>query len=154
MPWRMLWAPVTCKRVAQGKKAAGRLEGIAALQHDVVQVLELLGLWASSPTLVLADMRGKALSRCAWLRWNAPPSDLELDLHSEVAQALHICGMCRAGLSKQDVEESMARRAAARMAKDYAAADAERQSLAGKGILIMDGSSGTQWRPGVPEAGG
>jgi cysteinyl-tRNA synthetase len=60
--------------------------------------------------------------------------------------------LCRADLSEQDVEESIARRAAARAAGDYAAADAERAFLAGKGILIMDGPSGTVWRPGSPEA--
>lgn len=61
-------------------------------------------------------------------------------------------GLRRANLSEQDIEDSIARRAAARAAKDYAASDAEREFLARKGILIMDGPTGTQWRPGVQDA--
>ena len=60
-------------------------------------------------------------------------------------------GIRRANLSEQDIQDSIARRAAARAAKDYAASDAEREFLASKGILIMDGPTGTQWRPGVQE---
>ena len=77
---------------------------------------------------------------------------MERTSHCKVAQPLLMCVTCRAGLSEQDVQDSIARRATARSAKDYAAADAERQFLAGKGILIMDGLSGTEWRPGLPEA--
>ena len=52
-----------------------------------------------------------------------------------------VWGLCRANLSEQDIEDSIARRAAARAAKDYAASDAEREFLASKGILIMDGAN-------------
>jgi cysteinyl-tRNA synthetase len=53
-------------------------------------------------------------------------------------------------VTEKDIEESIVRRAAARAAKDYAAADRERTLLAERGILIMDGPQGSQWRPGVP----
>ncbi len=56
----------------------------------------------------------------------------------------------RAGLRVEDVQSSIKRRADARAAKDYAAADAERAFLAERGIMIMDGPEGTHWRPGVP----
>ncbi len=56
----------------------------------------------------------------------------------------------RAGLREEDVQSSIKRRADARAAKDYASADAERAFLAERGIMIMDGPEGTQWRPGVP----
>ncbi len=52
-------------------------------------------------------------------------------------------------MTEEAVEESIARRADARAGKDYAAADRERAYLAERGILIMDGPQGTQWRPGV-----
>ncbi|EIE25292.1 tRNA synthetase class I (C) family protein [Coccomyxa subellipsoidea C-169] len=62
-------------------------------------------------------------------------------------RALH-----RAGLKEQDVELSIERRAVARAAKDYASADKERAFLAERGIMIMDGSEGTLWRPGIPDS--
>lgn len=49
------------------------------------------------------------------------------------------------------VEECIAARAAARAAKDFAAADAVRVELAGKGIMLMDTPQGTTWRPGLPD---
>lgn len=45
----------------------------------------------------------------------------------------------------------MKRRADARAAKDFDAADIERASLAERGILLMDGTQGSTWRPGVPQ---
>ena len=58
---------------------------------------------------------------------------------------------CRAGLSEEDILQSIERRAAARAEKDYSAADNERTRLAERGILLMDGPQGSTWRPGVPE---
>jgi cysteinyl-tRNA synthetase len=49
------------------------------------------------------------------------------------------------------VAEHIAARAKAREAKDFAAADAVRQELAAKGIMLMDSPQGTTWRPGLPE---
>lgn len=49
------------------------------------------------------------------------------------------------------VEERIATRAAARVAKDFAAADGVRQELAQLGIMLMDTPQGTTWRPGLPE---
>ena len=58
---------------------------------------------------------------------------------------------CRAGLTENDISDSIERRAAARAAKDYGAADNERALLAERGILLMDGPQGSTWRPGVPQ---
>ncbi|BDA41580.1 Cysteine-tRNA ligase [Coccomyxa sp. Obi] len=102
----------------KGKKAAGRLQTIATLQHDVSKALDLLGLGTHDTPAVLGEMRQRALHR--------------------------------AGLREEDVQSSIKRRADARAAKDYASADAERAFLAERGIMIMDGPEGTQWRPGVP----
>jgi len=52
------------------------------------------------------------------------------------------------------VEAHIAARTAARAAKDFAAADAVRQQLAAKGIMLMDTAQGTAWRPGSPEGTG
>ncbi len=52
------------------------------------------------------------------------------------------------------VAQQIAARAAARQAKDFAAADAVRKRLAAQGIMLMDTPQGTTWRPGLPEEEG
>ena len=127
---------------------------MGSLQLGIVRVLALLGLGHDNAADVLGELRQKALIRCIvgvdtanagllvglWL-WILALF-CEADIQSWCA---------RAGLTEQDVQDSIARRAAARAAKDYAASDAEREFLAGKGILIMDMPTGTVWRPGVQE---
>jgi cysteinyl-tRNA synthetase len=49
------------------------------------------------------------------------------------------------------VTERIAARAAARQAKDFAAADGVRKALEAKGIMLMDSPQGTTWRPGLAE---
>ena len=51
-------------------------------------------------------------------------------------------------LSAEDIEALIAKRNAARAAKDFAAADDYRDQLAAAGIKIEDGSDGTTWRRG------
>jgi len=51
-------------------------------------------------------------------------------------------------LSAEDVEALIAKRNAARAAKDFAAADDYRDQLAAAGIKIADGAGGTTWRRG------
>ncbi len=50
------------------------------------------------------------------------------------------------GLSAEDIEALIEKRAAARQAKDFAEADRIRDELADKGVLIEDGAGGTQWK--------
>lgn len=52
------------------------------------------------------------------------------------------------------VAQRIEARAAARQAKDFAAADAVRKELAAKGVMLMDSPQGTNWRPGLPEGVG
>ena len=51
-----------------------------------------------------------------------------------------------AGVDAAEVEDLIARRNAARKAKDFAAADAIRDQLAGMGVVIEDTPGGTVWR--------
>jgi cysteinyl-tRNA synthetase len=55
----------------------------------------------------------------------------------------------RAGLTSDEVQNLIDTRTAARMAKDFKAADAVRLQLADVGVMIMDTPTGTTWRPGV-----
>jgi cysteinyl-tRNA synthetase len=48
------------------------------------------------------------------------------------------------------VQEQIAARAAARAAKDFAAADGVRKQLEAVGVWLMDTPGGTTWRPGLP----
>ena len=50
------------------------------------------------------------------------------------------------GIEGALVERRIAERAAARQAKDFAAADQVRQELADRGVELMDGPTGTTWR--------
>jgi len=50
------------------------------------------------------------------------------------------------GLSKEDIEERIAARLAARKAKNFAESDRIRNELKAAGILLEDGSGGTIWR--------
>jgi cysteinyl-tRNA synthetase len=50
------------------------------------------------------------------------------------------------GLTEADVEREIAARIAARNGKDFAKADGIRDSLAARGIELMDGTEGTRWR--------
>ena len=52
-----------------------------------------------------------------------------------------------AGLTAADVDAALAERAAARAAKDFAAADGVRLRLEAAGLALLDGPGGTEWRP-------
>jgi len=52
----------------------------------------------------------------------------------------------RRGIDPAWVDERISARLAARKSKDYAAADAIRAEVAGKGVELRDGPSGTDWR--------
>ena len=53
-----------------------------------------------------------------------------------------------ATLEDAEIERRIARRAAFKKEKNYAAADAERAALAAAGIVLEDGPAGTTWRRG------
>ncbi len=50
------------------------------------------------------------------------------------------------GAFTQEIEELIAKRAEAKKAKDFAAADNIRQNLKNRGIILEDGPAGTTWR--------
>ena len=53
-----------------------------------------------------------------------------------------------AALDDAEIERRIARRAAFKKEKNYAAADAERGALAAAGVILEDGPAGTTWRRG------
>jgi cysteinyl-tRNA synthetase len=50
------------------------------------------------------------------------------------------------GLSDEQIDTLIVKRADAKKAKDFAAADAVRKSLLEAGIILEDSPSGTRWR--------
>jgi len=50
------------------------------------------------------------------------------------------------GVTEVEIEDLLARRIAAREAKDWAEADRIRDELDAAGVVIEDGSAGTTWR--------
>ena len=92
----------------------------------------------------------------------APPSEVA-DLFATAKELTTALGLClrdpaeavrtrrqlaagRRGIDPAWVDERIAARLAARKSKDYAAADAIRAEVAGKGVDLRDGPSGTDWR--------
>jgi len=77
-----------------------------------------------------------------------------------VAQAIGLLGMdtqafldevkdkrvAALGLDRAEIEEQVARRVQLREAKQWSEADAIRQALDAKGIVVMDGPEGSRWR--------
>ncbi|EFN53199.1 hypothetical protein CHLNCDRAFT_137034 [Chlorella variabilis] len=83
-----------------------------------------------------------ALETCLQLLglWAEQPQDVLLELRQ--------LALKRAGLGEDEIAAAIEERAAARAAKDYAAADVVRLRLEAAGILIMDTPQGTTWKPG------
>ena len=57
-----------------------------------------------------------------------------------------VFGSLRPKLFKQEIEALIKQRNDARAAKDWAAADAARDALTAKGVVLEDGPNGTTWR--------
>jgi cysteinyl-tRNA synthetase len=72
------------------------------------------------------------LSHDDWRRWQPPAATEGGGMMTDTA-----------------IEEALARRRAARAAKDFAEADRIRQSLADQGILLKDGPQGTVWERAI-----
>jgi cysteinyl-tRNA synthetase len=52
-----------------------------------------------------------------------------------------------AAIAEAEIDDALARRKAARAAKDFAASDAIRDDLAAKGVEVMDGDPlGWEWK--------
>ena len=72
-----------------------------------------------------------------------------------VAQFEHVISICRDlyakklkdyGIPAEDIEKLIEERQAARKAKDFARADAIRDELLEKGIILKDTREGVQWK--------
>ena len=50
------------------------------------------------------------------------------------------------GLTREDIQEKLDARAAARAAREWAAADGIRADLEGLGVVVMDRPGGVEWR--------
>jgi cysteinyl-tRNA synthetase len=106
----------------KGKKAPGRLADLASIVGGIRCVLAWLGL---------------------------DPAEGEGGGVAGALADLRARALVRAGLTAADVEAAIAARAAARAAKDWATADAERVKLEAVGLALLDGPTGTEWRPAV-----
>lgn len=70
--------------------------------------------------------------------------------YSEVLLQLKSKALKRAGITEDEVLQTIKERADARAAKNYSESDRIRRKLAVLGIALMDDPSGTTWRPTIP----
>lgn len=70
--------------------------------------------------------------------------------YSEVLQQLREKALKRAGITEEEVLQRIEERSSARKAKMFERSDEIRKDLAAVGIALMDGPSGTTWRPSTP----
>lgn len=120
-------------------------EALGALAPLLTDMNELLhtrkGRKAKHRLSHLAAMLHAARSMLDMLGlWTGSASTLLLDLRT--------LALSRAGTTEDEVARQITARAEARQEKDFAKGDSIREQLAGQGILLMDGPTGTDWRPG------
>jgi cysteinyl-tRNA synthetase len=130
---RSLGASAKPREPAPGSPALERLGAFhGALDDDLSTPRALAELWG-----LLRDNTtdpGEVL-------WTVLRMDTILGLGLENALAPD-----KGGEENPEIEEQIARRAAAKAARDFALADAIRNELREKGIILEDGKSGTTWR--------
>ena len=101
----------------KGRKDPMRREKLSALSS---------GLWSS---LVLIGLGG---------------ADIDID---DTIESLRRIALTRIQFSEEELRRKIDARAQARRDKDFAASDSIRDELAAIGIKLMDGPSGTDWKP-------
>ena len=122
----------------KGKKAPGRALALVELTNAVEDALSRVGM----PVPVVEEGEKKGEENVD-------------DVYEDVLRALRDLALTRAGMTAADVEAYVARREAARAAKDFETSDAIRDELKRVGVALMDGAAGagTAWRPCTVEAG-
>jgi len=146
-------------RLAEGASAAARggelVERSLEAMDDDFNTPQVLALLADAFTAAnaLADRKGKKTpedrARLSAFARDARAVGRVLGIleRDPAAARLAIRGMAaaRRGIDPRAVETRIAERAAARSARDYARGDAIRDELLAKGVVLMDGPSGTSW---------
>ncbi len=123
-----------------------------AVLGEHAKAMNEVGTWAAKPKKApLREGEVVALARLALHEWELGLGHLGLlQVNPEVyaartrARRLHL-----GGLDEAAIDEKVGRRAAAKVAKEFAAADALRDELVALGIELTDGPDGTRWRVGV-----
>jgi cysteinyl-tRNA synthetase len=112
---------------------------LSALMDDLNTPMANAELFAIAHRLETGDERGRAIAKGQLLASGALTGFLQADPESWFQGAGDVAFKAR-------VEALIARRVAARAAKDFAAADAIREELTGLSIEVMDSADGAVWR--------
>ena len=87
------------------------------------------------------------LIRMEWpMRLLGPMLGLLTDTPEAFHERVKDAWLPRLGLTREEIAERLTARCAARGRRDFAAADAIRDELAARGIVLEDGPEGTRWK--------
>lgn len=136
------------QRLAEVPAAAGTppADFLAAMDDDLNTPRAIACLMALAGE---ANAGQASAARCAELKTAILACGTELGLLQDSPEAWFRAAQPVA-VDVARVEALVARRSAARAARDWATADRMRDELAALGVSLLDGAAGTQWRVGGP----